>query len=160
MTYARNVTDDLVTTNRACGLVRVRCARLYCRIQFQICRYLGVGFVHLRRVNCALFRTPRMKCINSFKGSASISLSNGLIMIVRWRSLQLGECSFSQAQKNRCPAPPHPHPTRRRHPPLLRPNAPYTFFFLQFVHPTVAAADISGYIRIAMCELTCNCTLV
>lgn len=98
MTYARNVTDDLVTTNRACGLVRVRCARLYCRIQFQICRYLGVGFVHLRRVNCALFRTPRMKCINSFKGSASISLSNGLIMIVRWRSLLLGECSFSQAQ--------------------------------------------------------------
>ena len=150
MTYARNVTDDLVTTNRACGLVRVRCARLYCRIQFQICRYLGVGFVHLRRVNCALFRTPRMKCINSFKGSASISLSNGLIMIVRWRSLLLGECSFSQAQKNRCPAP--PHPTRRRHPPLLRPTAPYTFFFcnlciqrlLQRIYPDISASQCAS----------------
>ena len=86
--YTRNVTDDLVIMNRACGLVRDLSDRPYCRIHFQICRYLGAGFVHLRRVSCAVLRTPRMNCISSFKGTASMSLSNGLIILRRCKLAQ------------------------------------------------------------------------
>ncbi len=88
-----NVTDDLVTTKCALGLVIDLLTRAYHSIHCQMCKYLGAGLYHLRRDNDASSRTPRMNWISSASGLASTSLRRGLIMIA-FLAIVLIDCPF------------------------------------------------------------------